>query len=84
MKANEIKVYTKAMDVAEAYDDVAWYDNISSEGCYSLAVAAAHELGGSETYNSNDVNGSTSYAPGRTFEFDDSSSVYITYCGVYA
>ena len=55
----EIKQYTKAEDVAEAYDDVAWYDNIHSEGCYALAVAAAHELGGVEVANSNDGNHTT-------------------------
>ena len=48
MKANEIKVYTKAEDVQQAYDAAAWDDNIHSEGCYALAVAAAHELSISE------------------------------------
>ena len=79
----EIKRYTKAEDVTHAYDDVAWYDNISSEGCYSLAIAAAHELGGVETYNSNDGQSSISFAPTRAFDFDDGSSATITYSGVY-
>ena len=73
---------TKAMDVEQAYDAAQW-DNISSEGCYSLAVAAAHTLGGVETYNSNDGNRTISFAPTRTFEFDDSSSAQVTYGGVY-
>ena len=74
---------SKAEYVAQAYDDVAWYDNISSEGCYSRAIAAAHELGGVELENSNDGNGSKSFAPTITFEFDDSSSAYVSYGGVY-
>lgn len=49
----EIKVteMNKAQDVAQAYDDVTWYDNISSEGCYSRAVETAHELGDIEAQN---------------------------------
>ena len=82
MNTNEIKRYTKAEDVAEAYDAAQW-DNISSEGCYSLAIAAAHEFGGVEIYNSNDGNRTISFAPTRTFEFDDSSSAQVTYGGVY-
>ena len=75
--------FTKAEYVEQAYDDAAWYDNIQSEGCYALAVATAHELGGVEIYNSNDGNHTISFAPTRTFEFDDSSSAQITYGGVY-
>lgn len=75
-------MYTKAEDVEQAYD-AAHYDNCSSEGCYSLAVAAAHELGGIEIYNSNDGNSTISFAPTRTFEFDDLSSVQVTYGGVF-
>ena len=78
----EPKIYTKAEEVEQAYDAAQW-DNISSEGCYSLAIAAAHEFGGVETYNSNDGNSTISFAPTRTFEFDDSSSAQITYGGVY-
>ena len=74
--------YTRAMDVEQAYD-TAWADNIHSEGCYALAIAAAHELGGIEIANSNDGNRTISFAPTRTFEFDDSSSVQVTYGGVY-
>ena len=72
---------TKAAQVEQAYD-VAWA-NSSSETCYSLAVAAAHELGGIEIYNSNDGNSSKSFAPTLTFVFDDSTSAYIVYSGVY-
>ena len=79
---NTMHVYTKAEDVAEAYDAAQW-DNIHSEGCYALAVAAAHELGGIEVANSNDGNSSKSFAPTRTFEFDDASKVQITYGGVF-
>ena len=55
MNTTEIKVteMNKAMYVAQAYDDAAWYDSISSEGCYSRAIAAAHELGGVDVANSN-------------------------------
>ena len=75
--------YTKAQDVEQVYDTAAWDDNIHSEGCYALAIAAAHEFGGVEVQNSNDGNSSKSFAPARTFEFDDASSVYIMYGGVY-
>ena len=73
----------KAMDVEQAYDDACWFANISSEGCYALAVAAAHELGGIEVYNSNDGQHTVSFAPTRTFEFDDLSSAQVTYGGVF-
>ena len=73
---------TKAEYIEWAYDDAA-YDDMPSEGCYALAVATAHELGGVEIYNSNDGNHTISFAPTRTFEFDDSSSAQITYGGVY-
>ena len=80
---NTMHVYTKAEYVAEAYDDAA-FDNYPSDGCYGLAVATARELGGLETYNSNEGKSSgISFAPTRTFEFDDSSSVQVTYGGVY-
>ena len=74
---------TKAMQVENAYDEAAFEHNTHSEGCYALAVAAAHEFGGVEIYNSNDGNRTISFAPTRTFEFDDSSSVCIMYSGVY-
>ena len=73
---------TKAEQVEQAYD-AAQYENCSSEGCYSLAIAAAHELGGIEVYNSNDGNHTISFAPTRTFKFDDLSSAQVTYGGVY-
>ena len=72
---------TKAQQVQSVYDE-AW-DNSSSEGCYSLAVHAARELGGVEVQNSNDGNGSKSFAPSILFKFDDSSIAYVTYGGVF-
>ena len=74
---------TKAMDVEQAYDVAAWEYNTHSEGCYALAVDAAHKLGGIEIYNSNDYDSSWSFAPTRTFEFDDSSTAQVTYGGVW-
>ena len=74
---------TKAEQVGEEYNEAHW-DNISSEGCYALAVAAAHTLGGIEIYNSNSNNGSKSFAPTVEFEFDDSSSMQVTYESVFA
>ena len=74
--------YTKAQDVEQAYDAAQW-DDIHSEGCYALAIAAAHEFGGVETYNSNDGNHTISFAPTRTFTFDDESSAQISYGGVF-
>ena len=74
---------TKAMYVEQAYDAAQW-DNISSEGCYALAIAAANEFGGVEIYNSNDGQSrGISFAPTRTFTFDDSSSAQISYGGVF-
>ena len=72
---------SKAEKVKQAYDDAAW--DTHSEGRYALAVDAAHSLGGIETSNSNDNNSAWSFAPTRTFEFDDLSSVCVTYSGVY-
>ena len=72
----------KAEQVEQAYDDACWFANFSSEGCYREAVDTAYELGGVEVYNSNEGNSSWSFAPTRDFEFDDASSVQITYGGV--
>ena len=69
----------KAQEVKQVYDTAAWDDNLYSEGCYALAIDAAVTLGGVEIYNSNDGEGSKSFAPSRTFEFDDSSVVYVSY-----
>ena len=74
---------TKAEQVNEVYYTAAWDNNTHSEGCYALAVHKAIELGGVEIYNSNDGNSSISFAPTRTFEFDDASTVQVTYGGVY-
>ena len=74
---------TKAMDVVQAYDDAFWFASFSSEGCYREAVDTAHELGGIEVYNSNEGNRSYSFAPTRTFEFDDASSAQVTCGGVF-
>ena len=73
----------KAEKVEAAYDDACWFENFSSEGCYREAVDTAHELGGIEIYNSNNGNSSKSFAPTVEFEFDDASSVQITYDGAY-
>ncbi len=73
----------KAEKVQAAYDDACWFANFSSEGCYREAVDTAHELGGVEVFNSNDGNSTYSFAPTRTFEFDDASSVEVTYGGVF-
>ena len=74
----------KAQQVEQAYDVAKWQHNTHSEGCYSLAVHAAWELGGIETYNSNDGKSSgISFAPSRTFVFDDGSEAYVSYSGVY-
>ena len=77
-----MNIYTKAMEVEQAYD-VAAAEGGYSEGCYSLAIAAAHKLGGIEIANSNDGQRTVSFAPTRTFKFDDASSAYVTYGGVY-
>lgn len=74
---------TKAEYVEQAYYDEVLDDNIHSENCYALAVATANALCGIEVYNSNDDDGSTSFAPTRTFEFDDASSARIAYGGVF-
>ena len=73
----------KAERVDNVYYTAAWDNNTHSEGCYALAIAAAHEFGGVEIYNSNDGNSTISFAPTRTFTFDDSSSAMVTYGGVY-
>ena len=69
----------KAEQVDAVYYEAAWDNNTHSEGCYALAIAAAHDLGGVEIYNSNDGNSSISFAPTRTFEFDDGTAVTVTY-----
>ena len=75
---------TKAMNVEQVYD-AAWNNNSThSEGCYALAVHTAQNLGGIEIYNHNDGNSTGSFAPTRTFKFDDSSTAYITVSGVFA
>ena len=79
-----MNITTKAMNVEQAYDDAAWGHNIHSEGCYALAVDAAQNLGGIETSNTNDGNSTWSFAPTRTFEFDDLSTAYVTVGGVFA
>ena len=71
----------KAEKIEQVYD-VAQQRSTPSGGCYSLAVHAAWEFGGVEVQNANG-DGSTSYAPSRTFAFDDGSSVFIMYGGVY-
>ena len=74
--------FTKAENVGQAYD-AAQCKNISNGGCYSLAVAAAHELGGIAIYNSNNCSSAWSFEPTITFEFDDLSSAQVTLGGVF-
>ena len=87
MNTTEIKVtkmnLTKARYIEQTYYAAVLDYNIHIEGCYALAVEAAHELGGIEIYNSNDGNSTISFAPTRTFEFDDGSSAQVCYGGVY-
>ena len=75
----------KAENVEQAYYDASWFANFSSAGCYREAVDTAYELGGIEIYNSNDDhnNSSWSFAPTRTFKFDDKSIAHVTYSGVF-
>ena len=68
----DISQLNKAQLVEEAYD-FAWNNNRSIEVCYAMAVAAARELGGVEIAPSATL----------TFVFDDSTSAYIMYSGVY-
>ena len=77
-----MQTYSKAAQVVQEYD-VADVLNCHFEGCYALAVATAHKLGGIEIYNSNDYNSTISFAPARTFEFDDASIAEVTYGGVF-
>ena len=85
MNTTEIKVteMTKADKVEQAYYAAVLDYNISSEGCYSLAVEAAHELGGVEIYNSNNVHSNKSCTPTLEFAFYDLSSVKITREGAF-
>ena len=78
-----MNITTKAENVKQVYYEAKYTKDSHSEGCYALAVDAAQNLGGIETSNTNDGNSSISFAPSRTFEFDDSSSVYIMCGGVY-
>ena len=68
-KENEMKI-TKASYVKHEYSVPAAL-HCSSEVCYTLAVAAAHRVGGIEIANSNDGQRTISFAT-RTFKFDDS------------
>ena len=74
----------KAETVEQAYYDACSLVNFfRTEGCYREAIDTAHELGGIEIYNSNDYNSSISFAPIRTFQFDDLSRAQIEYDGVF-
>ena len=68
----------KAEQVCDAYD-APWGEGRYSDACYSLAVAAAIDLGGVELWNSNVGNRTYSFAPTRVFEFDDGTAVTVTY-----
>ena len=72
----------KAQQVESVYDEAAWDNNTHSEGCYTLAVHAAWELGGVEVQNANDGNRAVSCSP-RIFVFDGGSEAYVSYSGVY-
>ena len=84
LQPTQVQTYTKAEQVKQAYYAAKWDNNFSSEGCYREAVGISLELGGIETSNTNDDNSSWSFAPTRTFEFDDGSSATVTYSAVYA
>lgn len=74
-------VDTKAQIVVDTYNETQ-AENASSQACYDAALKAAEYQGGIEIWNSN--NGRTSgisSAPNRIFEFDDGSSVSVTYGG---
>ena len=68
----------KAQQVCDAYD-TPWGEGMGSDACYSFAIEAAHDLGGVELWNSNVGNRTYSFAPSRTFEFDDGTVVTVTY-----
>ena len=76
--------YTKAEYVEQVCAAAVLDYNISSEGCYGLAVDTAQELGGVETYNSNNGKSSgISFAPTLDYTFDDGSRVQVTYGSVF-
>ena len=84
MNTTEIKRFTKAQEVEQVYYNAALDYNISSEGCYGRAVDTAQELGGVETYNSNNGKSSgISFAPTLDYTFDDGSRVQVTYGSVF-
>ena len=70
---------TKAQQVEQVYD-AALRDNLYSKSCYARAIDAAVALGGIEIYNSTITESCTSKV---TFEFDDLSSVQVTYGGAF-
>ena len=71
-----------AVAVKRAYDDIA-QKGMNNSVCYGYAVEVARELGGVEIDNSNNKSIAKSFAPNITFEFDDSSTVEVTYGGVF-
>lgn len=75
------KTISKAQIVVDTYDET-WAENTSSETCYHAACSAAKYQGGIEIRNSNNgLTSGISFAPNRIFEFDDGSSVSVTYGG---
>ena len=72
----------KAIQVKRAYDDIA-QKGMNNSVCYGYAVEVARELAGVEIDNSNNKSSAKSFAPMITFEFDDSSTVEVTYGGVF-
>lgn len=74
---------SKAQIVADTYSEMR-AKNASSQACYDAALRAAEYHGGIEIYNTNDrLTYGISSTPNRIFEFDDGSSVNVTYGGDY-
>lgn len=79
LKKSDVKMYTKAEQVEQAYD-AALRDNLYSKGCYAIAIDAAVTIGGIEIDN---IKMTESCASKVTFEFDDLSRAQVKYGGVY-
>ena len=74
---------SKAQIVADTYSEMR-AKNASSQACYDAALRVAEYHGGIEIYNTNDrLTYGISSTPNRIFEFDDGSSVNVTYGGDY-
>ena len=72
-------VDTKAQIAVDTYNETQ-AQNASSQACYDAALRAAEYQDGTEIWNSNDeLTYGISSTPNRIFEFDDGSSVNVTY-----